>query len=111
MNNNKIIEKLGLKTVTKFKLKYKNVTGGYTSDLLSDVIANSKKDNLWITLQTHVNIIAVASLKELAGIIIVKDKEPDEDTLQKAEQENIPIFSTDMNAFLISGRLYELGIR
>jgi len=111
MNINEIIDKLGLKPVTKFKQKDKNVSGGYTSDLLSDVIANSKKNNLWITLQTHVNIVAVASLKELAGIIIVKDRAPDDDTLQKAEQENVPIFNTDMNAFQISGRLFELGIR
>ena len=46
------------------------VTGGYASDLLSDVMANSKPGNIWITIQIHPNIIAVATLKELTGIII-----------------------------------------
>ena len=89
----------------------KEVSGGYASDLLSDVIANSKKDNIWITLQIHQNIVGVASLKELAGIIIVNGREPEEDALIKAEEENIPIMLTKLPAFEIAGRLYNLGIR
>jgi serine kinase of HPr protein (carbohydrate metabolism regulator) len=84
------------------------VTGGYTSDLLSDVIANSKKGNLWITLQTHQNIIAVVKLKDLSGIIIVKNREPDEDTLQKAKEENVPLLVSEETAYELSGKLYEL---
>ena len=111
MNINDLILKLDLIKITEFKLIDKIISGGYTSDLLSDVIANAKKDNLWITIQTHVNTIAVASLKELAGIIVVKGKAPDLDTLIKADQEKIPLFNTYMNAYQISGKLYELGIR
>ena len=84
------------------------VTGGYTSDLLSDVIANSKQGNLWITLQIHQNIIAVAKLKELAGIIIVNNREPDEDTIGKAKEENVPLLCSEEMAFEISGKLYGL---
>jgi hypothetical protein len=85
-----------------------DVTGGYTSDLLSDVIANSKEGNLWITLQIHQNTIAVAKLKDLAGIIIVNNRKPDEDTLKKAEGENVPILCSNDMAFEVSGKLYEL---
>jgi hypothetical protein len=84
------------------------VTGGYTSDLLSDVIANSKQGNLWITLQIHQNIIAVAKLKELAGIIIVNNRKPDEDTIGKAKEENVPLLCSAEMAFEISGKLYGL---
>jgi serine kinase of HPr protein (carbohydrate metabolism regulator) len=103
-----IIEKLQLKVLTAKEKLGIDVSGGYTSDLLSDVIANSKEGNLWITLQTHQNIIAVAKLKELAGIIIVNNREPDEDTLKKADEENVPLMISEEKAFSISGKLYAL---
>ena len=87
------------------------VTGGYASDLLSDVIANSREGDVWITLQVHVNIVAVASMKDLAGIILVNDREPQEDTTQKAEAESIPVMVSKLPTFELVGRLYDLGIR
>ena len=85
-----------------------DVTGGYASDLLSDVLANSKKGDIWITLQTHQNIVAVANVKGLAGIIIVGRKEPQKDTLDKAEAEKITIMTTSMSAFETAGKIYQL---
>ena len=81
-----------------------------TSDLLSDVMANSKEGDIWVTLQVHPNIIAVATLKELAGIIIVQGKKPDEETIKKAQQEGVPLMVTEFQAFEIIGKLYQLGI-
>ena len=109
MNNLKdIIQKLNLKVVSGDIDR--EVSGGYSSDLLSDVIANAQKDNIWITLQTHINIIAVANLQELAGIILVNGRQPEESTLKKAEQENIPLLLTELSTYDIVGKLYELGI-
>jgi serine kinase of HPr protein (carbohydrate metabolism regulator) len=108
MKLKEIIEKLQLKVLTGQDRLDVDVTGGYASDLLSDVIANSKEGNLWITLQTHQNIIAVAKLKDLAGIIIVNRREPDEETLGKAKEENVPLLSSEDTAFDVSGKLYEL---
>lgn len=82
------------------------VTGAYCSDLLSDVMANAKKGDLWITLQTHQNIVAVASLAELAGIVITRGAQPDPDTIAKAEKENIPILTSPLPAFEAAGILY-----
>jgi len=103
-----IVEKLQLKILTGQENLDVEVSGGYTSDLLSDVIANCKEGNLWITLQTHQNTIAVAKLKDLAGIIIVNNREPDEETLAKAKEENVPLLCSEEMAFEISGKLYEL---
>jgi ribosomal protein S2 len=108
MKLKKITEKLKLKVLTAQEKLENDVSSGYTSDLLSDVIANSKEDNLWITLQTHQNIIAVAKLKDLAGIIIVNDRQPEKETMKKAEEEKIPLMATQDSAFTISGKLYEL---
>lgn len=108
MKIKEIIEKLPLTSLTGQKDLDVEITGGYASDLLSDVIANSKEGNLWITLQTHQNIIAVAKLKDLAGIIIVNNREPDEDTLKKAKEEKVPVLCTSEMAFEVSGKLYQL---
>ncbi|MFP4082304.1 MAG: serine kinase [Candidatus Aminicenantes bacterium] len=108
MRLKEIIEKLKLDVLTPQQELEAKVSGGYTSDLLSDVIANSKEGNLWITLQTHQNIIAVAKLRDLAGIIIVNNRKPDEDTLKKAQEEKVPLFTTGETSFKISGKLYHL---
>lgn len=103
-----IIKELQLNILSGQENLDKEVSGGYTSDLLSDVIANSQEKNLWITLQTHQNIIAVAKLKDLAGIIIVNNREPNEETIEKAKEENVPLLCTDLMAYEISGKLYAL---
>jgi hypothetical protein len=86
------------------------VNGGYASDLLSDVIANAREGDLWVTLQTHQNIIAVASMKELAGIVLVNAREPEVDTLEKAREEDVPLLVSPLPAFELIGRLYKLGV-
>ncbi len=86
----------------------REVKGGYVGDLLSDVMANSKEGDLWITRQVHQNIVAVASLKDLAGIVLIQGSEPAPDTAAKANAEGIPILITDLPAFEIVGRIYKL---
>lgn len=88
----------------------KEITGGYCGDLLSDVMANSKAGNIWITMQVHLNIVAVASLKEHSAIILVNNREPNEDTLKKAIDEKIPMLTSGLTAFELAGKLYALGI-
>ncbi len=87
------------------------IQGGYASDLLSDVMGNSREGDVWITLQKHVNVVAVAHLNGLAAIILVNGRKPEPDTLAKAEEMGIPIISTPLQAFDAIGTLYSLGIR
>lgn len=87
------------------------VKGAYVSDLLSHVMARAKEGNLWVTIQAHQNIVAVAALLNLSGIIIAGGIEPQADTLIKAEEEGIPILTTNLSTFEVAGRLYALGIR
>lgn len=86
------------------------VHGGYASDMLSDVMGNSQEGDLWFTMQKHVNIVAVAQLNGLAGIVLVNGRKPEPETLAKAEEMGIPIISTPLQAFDAIGRLYAEGI-
>jgi predicted transcriptional regulator len=84
------------------------ITGGYTSDLLSDVMGFAAAGNVWITLQSHKNVMAIASLKELAAIVLVKGFTPDQDTLEQANEENIPILGSKEQAFELSAKIHNL---
>ena len=87
------------------------ISGGYTSDLLSDVMGHAENGKIWITLQTHKNVIAIASLKELAAVILIKGLEPDADMLAQAEEEGIPVLGTNDQAFETTGKLFNLLTR
>jgi hypothetical protein len=86
------------------------VTGGYASDLLSCVMAGARAGYVWVTLQGHPNIVAVASLIDLAGVIITEGMNPDPGTIEKAEEEGVPILTTPLTTFTVVGRLFELGL-
>lgn len=105
-----IIEELQLEVKSAADRLDNEITGGYVSDLLSDVLAHSREGDIWITLQIHQNIVAVASTKGLSGIVLIKGRVPEEDTIRKAEEEHITIMVSTMSAFEVVGRLYSLGI-
>lgn len=110
MKLREIVEKLSLEVRSGSDRLDNEVRRGYASDLLSDVIANSQAGDIWITLQIHQNIVAVASLKDLSGIVLVNRREPEDETVKKAEKEDVPIMVSGLPAFELIGRLYELGI-
>lgn len=108
MNLKEIVKVLDLCVFSGEQGLEKSVSGGYSSDLLSDVMGNAKENQIWITLQTHKNIMAIASLKDLAAIVLVKGLQPDSDTMEFSKKENIPILGTAKETFDISGELYNL---
>lgn len=103
-----IVEKFGLEVFSGQNGLGNEVSGGYISDLLSDVMGNATENEVWVTLQTHPNIVAVASLKELAAIVLVKGLKPDGETMERSNSENIPLLGSSLQAFELSGRLYQL---
>ncbi len=108
MKTTEIVKALNLKVYSGKDALDKEVKGGYVSDLLSDVMGNANEGQVWITLQTHKNIMAVASLKDLPAIILVNGLKPEADTLLKSEEEGLPLLGTELDTFTICGRLYEL---
>lgn len=108
MKVSEIVEKLELKVFSGKKGLDKEITGGYVSDLLSDVMGNATEGQVWITLQVHQNVMAIASLKDMSAILLVNSNEPHESTLRHSDDENIPILGTDLSTFEITGKLYRL---
>lgn len=87
------------------------VTGAQVCDLLSHVMARGREGQIWITIQTHPNIVAVAALAGLSAIVLAHDVQPEEDTVVRAEEEGMPLLLAAESAYVLAGKLYALGVR
>ena len=110
MKVQEILEFLDLEVAAGEKGLDREISGGYCGDLLSDVMANSSQGQVWLTIQSHKNIMAIAVLKELAAIVLVNGHQPDEETKAKAEDERVPILLSSLSAFDLACKLYNMGI-
>lgn len=93
------------------ELQDQEVTGAYASDLLSDVVGHAQAGTLLITIQVHRNIVAVASLVGLSGVLIAHGRHPEEEVLAAARENHVNLLSSPLTAFTLAGRLYQLGLR
>jgi len=112
MTLDQIIKNLELEVLTE-KTNISTITpiNGYVSDMLSCVMTGAKKEGIWVTLQAHNNIVAVACLLDLAAVIITEGVKPDDATIQKANEEGVALLSTPHNSFFVVGKLWEMGLR
>ena len=108
MKVQELVDKLNLKVLSGANGLDREIDGCYISDLLSDVMGNAMEGNIWITLQTHKNVMAVASLKELACIILVKNLMPNDETIEQSNDEDLPILQTSLPTYEIAGLVYNL---
>jgi predicted transcriptional regulator len=108
MTIKELVNKANLKVYSGEAGLNNEITGGYSCDLLSDVMGHAQTGNIWITLQTHKNVMAIASLKELSAIVLVKGLQPEQDTLDLSNEEHIPILGTDLQTFEITGLIHNL---
>lgn len=106
-----LIDKFGLQTAAGEKGLGRLIKSGYCGDLLSDVMANAPEGCVWLTIQSHQNIIAVAVLREMACIVITGRHTPDAETISKAESEGIPLLLWPGSAYVLAGSLYLAGIK
>lgn len=107
-----LVEKLGLENLTpEIDLSDATLSAGYVSDLLSDVLANAPRGGVLVTVQVHLNVIAVAVHAELAAVVFALDRQPEEAVRQKAVEEGIALFLSSESAFELVGRMYALGLR
>jgi hypothetical protein len=107
MNAQLIGTKLGFE-ILQSGGEQRNVTGGYTSDLLSDVMANAEEGALLVTIQAHKNSIAVASLAGCPAVVLCNNRPVPEDMVEAAREEEIALYRSEENQFTVSGKLYAL---
>jgi len=102
----KIIENLDLECVTDV-VEDLQIEKGYTSDLLSEVMASGNSD-IWITVQSHSNIVAVATIIGVKAIVLVNGRDYSQDTMDKAKEEGICLLKSNQDAFVITGKIYAM---
>ena len=106
-----LVNKFGLHVAAGQKGLDNLVQGGHCGDLLSEVMGNAPIGCVWLTIQSHQNIVAVAVLREMAAIILTGGGIPDDDTQEKADKEGIPVLQWPGTAFDLAGRLYAAGVK
>ena len=89
--------------------QYENadLKAGYTSDLLSDVMANAPEDSVLVTIQAHKNTIAVATLAGVRAIVVCNSRPIPEDMVESARAEGVAIFRSEKNQFHVTTEIYE----
>ena len=110
MNVKELAERFRLQVAAGQNQLDRQIQGGYCGDLLSDVMANAPNGCIWLTVQTHQNIVAVAVLHEMAAVILTGGHEPDQETVDKANEEGIPILVWPESAFELAGKIHAAGV-
>ena len=112
MTLQELITTLNLTVITPYR-DFNAVTpqGGYASDLLSCVIAGAQPGNIWVTLQAHMNVVAVAALRDVSAVILTENAQPETTVIEKANEQNVILLGTSEPSYQIVGKLWELGIR
>lgn len=105
-----IIDKCGLEVVEAETLDVE-ISNGYTGDLLSDVMGNAPSDSIWLTVQSHMNIVAVASIVGAKAIILCNGLTYENETIEKAKENGIALLISSENSFKTCMKLFDAGLR
>ena len=110
MTVQKLIDLIEAKDMTPEADKGTEVSCGYTCDLLSWVMANGQEGMAWVTVQIHMNVIAVAALHDMACVIMPESIEMEKESIAKAEEEGICVLESPLSGYEICGRMYKAGV-
>ena len=110
MNIRELANAIGAEVMTKSVDLNREVNAGYTCDLLSWVMAHGKEGMAWITVQTHMNVIAVATLHDMSCVIVPEGNKVEDDVIRKADEEGVAVLTSPLPAFEICGRMYQAGV-
>jgi serine kinase of HPr protein (carbohydrate metabolism regulator) len=108
MKLQEIIEKVKLEALTN--VEERDVDGTFISDMLSDVMSTAKPGSLWLTTQTHTNIVSAANLVDIAAVVVTLGKQVPPNTINLANRYHVIILSTPMSNFELAKKLLEAGL-
>ena len=108
MNLKEIIEKLSLVALTN--IENKEVSGVFISDMLSDIMSSAETGNIWLTVQTHKNVVSAANLIDIAAVIVTNGKKVPEDTIELANRFHVIILSSPLSSFQLASKLVDAGL-
>ena len=103
-----LAKKLNLKPLAGMGGENNEVLTCYCGDLLSWVMGRAREGSVWLTVMGNINAIAVATLADCACIVLTENAPLDEDARQRAEMQNVPVLSTDLNSYEMSVKVSEL---
>ncbi|MEG0240160.1 DRTGG domain-containing protein [Anaerorhabdus sp.] len=110
MKVSELVQKTGWNNISTDDSMQKEITGVYVGDLLSWVMGKGEQGQAWITVQSHINVIAVAVLLEFSCVIIADEVSVPDDVLAKAKEENLAIITTNSSSYECTRKLIELGL-
>lgn len=103
-----LTQKLGLSVVAGKNAEDREITGCYIGDLLSHVMGKAQPGDIWITIMNNINIVAVASLCDVAAILLSEGVPVPEDVMKKAESQEIIILKSELTAFELAGKIRDV---
>lgn len=110
MRVQEIVEAMDLTVICGEEFMNREVAGGYVGDLLSVVMGKATEDCVWVTVQSHINIIAVATLIGVSCIIVSEGFKIDDDAVRKAKEEEVILLSSKKSSFQLTAELGKLGV-
>jgi serine kinase of HPr protein (carbohydrate metabolism regulator) len=108
MTVSELKEKLALKPLND--VYDKEIDGVFISDMVSDVMAGAKPGAVWVTTQTHKNVVAAANLVDISAVIVTRGKAVPQETLEMATRAELSILSTDLETYDLVGELHAAGV-
>lgn len=98
MTVNQLIKKLDLE-ILNLSDGDREITGGYTGDLLSWVMGKAQSGDMWVTIMTNINVVAVASLVDVACVVIADNAEIAPEVIEKAKSQDINLLRSSVSAY------------
>ena len=110
MNLQEILPLIEGKLLTEKAETNQSISSAYVCDLLSWVMSKGKQGMAWITVQTHLNVIAIAALHHMSCVILPENIQMEESSIKKAQEEGIAVISSPLSSYALCGILAKQGI-